>query len=114
MDLLATEHPEEATEVGHKFHRQLAVVANNPRCDEVVGRVHRQLERYWALTVLKDAPRRQVAVGEHRDVIEALAAGDPDRAEAVMRTHIAAGSANVVEGVRRYLEEVRQREAVAG
>jgi DNA-binding GntR family transcriptional regulator len=55
-----------------------------------------------------------VAVGEHRLIIDAVAAGDPDRAEAVMRAHIAVGSANVVEGVRRYLDEVRQAEAAAG
>jgi DNA-binding GntR family transcriptional regulator len=114
MALLAPDHPKEATEVGHRFHSKLAQIANNPRCDEIVAHVMRLLERYWALTVLMDAPRRSIAVDEHRKIIDAVAAHDPDRAEADMRSHIVAGSANVVDGVRRHLDEVRARQAADG
>jgi DNA-binding GntR family transcriptional regulator len=110
MDLLNATHPEEATAVGHRFHSKLAEIADNRRCDEIVANVRRQLERYWMLTVVHDAPRRSVAVDEHRNIIEAVAAHDPDRAESAMRVHIVAGSANVVEGVRRHLDQVRPRQ----
>lgn len=69
------------------FHDGIAVGANNPRVTDILQRaieipVHlRQL--YW-----RNDRERHSAVVHHREIMDALLARDPMRADAAMRTHI--------------------------
>jgi DNA-binding GntR family transcriptional regulator len=103
---LLTAYPDEVIRLGAQFHGLLAQIAQNPRCDELVGQIRRHLQRYWALTVFSDTPRRAEAIDEHTIVVDAIASGDGDRAELTMRQHSLAGADNVVLGVRRHLERL--------
>ena len=113
MELLA-QYPEEAVRLGGEFHGELASIANNPRCDEILAQVRAHLERYWALTVFQDSPRAVTAAGEHQTIVDAIAAGDGTQAEAAMRRHILSGSENVADGVRQHIARLNNKERKVG
>ncbi|MFC9897516.1 GntR family transcriptional regulator [Nocardia sp. NPDC127579] len=74
-------------ELDIRFHRTLRDIAANPHLtatlEPIAGRSHLALHSLWRSP---DAPR--FALDEHIDIVEAMAAGDPEFAETVARRHI--------------------------
>lgn len=74
-------------ELDVRFHRALREIAANPNLtaalEPLAGRSHLALHTLWRSA---DAPR--LALDEHRAIVAAIAAGDPDSAEAAARRHI--------------------------
>jgi DNA-binding GntR family transcriptional regulator len=75
-------------ELDRRFHRTLRELAGNPHLtaalEPMAGRSHFALHSLWRSP---DAPR--LALDEHREIVEAMVAGDPELAAEAARRHIA-------------------------
>lgn len=71
------------------FHSAIAAAAGHPRVWNLVQTVKLQLDRYRRLTL--PAPGRMATViAEHRPILAAIRARDPERAAAAMASHLEA------------------------
>jgi DNA-binding GntR family transcriptional regulator len=87
---LASTPPESSRrlfDIDHKFHHAIARAAHNKYLADALERVYGPSKRLWHLAMphLGFLPP---AVEEHLDMVEAIRAGDADRAEQVMRSHV--------------------------
>jgi DNA-binding GntR family transcriptional regulator len=75
-------------ELDRRFHRTLRELAGNPHLtaalEPMAGRSHFALHSLWRSP---DAPR--LALDEHREIVDAMVAGDPELAAEAARRHIA-------------------------
>lgn len=101
--------PPSRTEANAAFHRELAAAAGNPLLAQIMGPLEARMRWLFHLTVERDpAGQRE----EHAELLDALEAGDPDRAAAVALTHVEAGRVPTLEAARRWaLEAVDANEA---
>jgi DNA-binding GntR family transcriptional regulator len=74
-------------ELDEEFHRILAEGAGRPLAWRVVEDVKPQMDRVRFLS-MSDATPMAVVIEQHSAIAEAVKAGDPDAAEAAMRTHL--------------------------
>ena len=74
--------------VDHKFHQAVARAAHNKYLADSLERLFGLSQRLWylALPRLETLPS---AVEKHLELVEAIANGDGDRAEEIMRQHVA-------------------------
>ncbi len=74
-------------DVDHKFHQAIARAAHNKYLADTLERFFGLSQRLWylALPKLGFLPS---AVEKHLDLVEAIKAGDADRAEQIMREHV--------------------------
>jgi DNA-binding GntR family transcriptional regulator len=70
---------------GREFHRLIWVASRNLKLVEILDGVTSQINRYRMISVVW---RPKEALEEHHSIIEALAAGEPDLAELLIRTHV--------------------------
>lgn len=79
------------------FHNQVVTAARNDVLSRYLENVYSQIFvlRLQRLFTLHDRPRLEASLADHREIFEAIAAHDPDRAEAIERHH-----------ARRLLEDV--------
>jgi DNA-binding GntR family transcriptional regulator len=70
-----------------EVHRFIHRVPGNPYLEETLGRYFNLSLRIWYL-VLERLPHVVARVHEHREVLHAIADGDPDRARRVMMAHV--------------------------
>jgi len=85
-------------DVDHKFHEAVARAAHNKYLAESLERLFGLSQRLWYLALRSAAlpdtmPRLgflPTAVEKHVNLVEAIQARDPGRAEAIMREHVAA------------------------
>lgn len=70
------------------FHREITALCGNPMIAELVERATRQIEAVQARTgsVVKGGPAQ--ASKAHASILNAVAAGQADRAESLMRKHL--------------------------
>ncbi|WP_410218393.1 GntR family transcriptional regulator [Paracoccus sp. (in: a-proteobacteria)] len=73
-------------EADDRFHRAMAVAAGHPAVWEDLDRLKSQMNRLRHLSMR--AFDRAATIAQHRAVLTALEAGDPDAAEAAIRTHL--------------------------
>ncbi|MCL2780877.1 MAG: GntR family transcriptional regulator [Actinomycetia bacterium] len=73
--------------VDRSFHLRLLALAGNPRLVAIVDEL-RARSRLYGLDRLARAGALLAFAGEHAELLDAMRARDPDRAEAVMRNHI--------------------------
>ncbi|MFP3853156.1 MAG: GntR family transcriptional regulator [Anaerolineales bacterium] len=87
--------------VDHKFHQAVARAAHNRYMAEVLDRFFGLSQRLWYLAgpELSFLP---AAVEQHRELIEAIEMGQPDKAEEIMQKH-----------VREFYERVQEKLDVA-
>jgi DNA-binding GntR family transcriptional regulator len=67
-----------------RFHAAVVALAGNSVLAELLGRLDKRLRWYFKPVVVTRAPD---SWQEHTDLVEAIAANDPDRAAGVMRVH---------------------------
>lgn len=75
-------------DVDHKFHQAVARAAHNKYLADSLERLFGLSQRLWYLAL----PRLgflPTAVEKHLELVEAIEAGDGDRAEEIMREHVA-------------------------
>jgi DNA-binding GntR family transcriptional regulator len=70
-----------------RVHRFVHRSAGNPYLEETLGRYFNLSLRIWHL-VLERLPHLFTRVGEHGDLLAAIAAGEADRARAIVAEHI--------------------------
>jgi DNA-binding GntR family transcriptional regulator len=73
--------------IDREFHRILARAAHNPLMLQILERLHEQSLRFWFLS-LSDPAHLKAVDEEHWEIVRALQARDPGRAEAAIRHHI--------------------------
>jgi DNA-binding GntR family transcriptional regulator len=79
--------PDQASVEGVRFHEKLAEIAGNRRLAALLASISEEIQRFRNLYV--QAPgRSQNALAEHRQVMEAVCAGDEEAAAGLMATHI--------------------------
>lgn len=81
-------------DLDHRFHRALARAARNKYLSETLERYFGLSQRLWYLA-LPDLEFLPAAVEQHVDMVEAVEARDPDRAEQIMRGHVSGFYDNV-------------------
>lgn len=80
--------PVKYSEHNRELHRQVREIADQPVAASVLDRLNAQLVRFQFRLSLRPG-RPQVSLGEHLAIIEAIAARDPEAAEAAARAHLA-------------------------
>jgi DNA-binding GntR family transcriptional regulator len=75
-------------ELDARVHRFVYRCAANPFLEETLGRYFNLSLRIWYL-VIDRLPHLFARVHEHQEVLEAISAGDPDRARDILARHIA-------------------------
>lgn len=75
------------SELNARFHDRIWSIAGNATASRLLGSLKSQSLRFQYRTILQPGrPLRSLA--EHRAIVDALAARDPDAAEAAMRAHL--------------------------
>lgn len=107
-----SEHPELFIELGRDFHDELAVLFGNERCRAVLRQVRHHVDRYWAVTTVRQPERPAHASREHREILAAIRDHEAEIAGTRMRDHILAEAGVCLETVRAIQADVVQsREA---
>ncbi|RXR27046.1 GntR family transcriptional regulator [Oerskovia turbata] len=89
VDLMDTvrDHEDEVLRIGAQFHGEIATLADNRWCSELLRQIRGHVDRYRSLSA-RERVGTTDHVDEHRAVASAIASGDPDAAERAMREHI--------------------------
>ena len=87
-----------ASDHNARLHRRLLDIAGHAIVDRLVGTLNSQLVRFQYRTILVPG-RAERSFAEHTAIVEAVAAGDPDAAEAAMRRHLSAATDALRESV---------------
>jgi DNA-binding GntR family transcriptional regulator len=88
-DLLGT------SELNATLHARLLEIGGHRTVSRLVAALNSQLVRFQYKTILVPG-RAEQSLAEHRAIVDAIAAGDPDAAEQAVREHLA----HVVEALR--------------
>jgi DNA-binding GntR family transcriptional regulator len=84
-----------ASGLNAKLHARLLEIAQHGTVSRLVSTLSSQLVRFQYRTILQPG-RAEQSHTEHRAIVEAVAAADPDAAEQAMRAHLG----HVVEALR--------------
>ena len=74
-------------DLDQRIHRHVYRCAHNPFLEATLNEYYVLTLRIWFLA-LERVVRLEDAVGEHRELLEAIRDGDPGRAEQAMRRHV--------------------------
>lgn len=87
-------------DANQEFHRVIQEIADNRWAAQIIADMRKviKLSRHHSLLV---QGRLQNSLKEHRDIMAAIKAGDPARAEAAMRRHIEQGRDALTRNARR-------------
>ncbi|MEM7641592.1 MAG: GntR family transcriptional regulator [Pseudomonadota bacterium] len=78
---------EALSRANRRFHSQIHLASHNRYLVQQLGLVHRSMA-LMATTSLAAKGRGEVALAEHRDIVDAIAARDGDRAAQTLRDHL--------------------------
>lgn len=84
-----------------KFHQAIAVAADNSLLDDMLRSI-RSLIRVWIERALNDTTHAQLTCGEHRAILTALSAHDPDQAAAAMSLHMDSAAARLLPTLEKH------------
>lgn len=84
-----------ASDQNAQLHQRLLAIARHSTASRLISSLKFQLVRFQYRTILLPG-RSERSFAEHQAIVEAIAAGDPDAAEAAMRTHLS----HVAEALR--------------
>lgn len=77
------------------LHGRILEISGHATAGRLIATLKSQLVRFQYRTILLPG-RSERSLGEHRAIVDAIAAGDPDAAESAMRTHLS----HVAEALR--------------
>jgi DNA-binding GntR family transcriptional regulator len=83
-----------------QLHRRLLKISGHETAARLIGALNSQMVRFQYRTILLPG-RSERSFAEHAELVAAVAAGDGERAEAAMRTHLS----NVANALRRQAHE---------
>lgn len=79
--------PEDAREAGTAFHDRVLAIAGNEWLRILDGQISSHMRRYRTVTN-QSQQRRSAALEEHREILAAITAGEPERARIVAESHV--------------------------
>lgn len=82
------------------FHETLLETAGSQKLIETYKRLIKELHLF-RMRALDSGGGLRVSVDEHREIVDAIASGDPDRAGSVMRQHVAGSRARMHKALGR-------------
>jgi DNA-binding GntR family transcriptional regulator len=91
---ISAAQPEMASGEGVRFHEKLAEIAGNRRLADLLTAIGEEIQRFRNLYVHIPS-RSQNALEEHRLIMEAVCAGDAERAGGLMFEHIGQALAHI-------------------
>ena len=91
---------EQYAQLNLQFHDTLLDIAGSQKLTETYKRLTKEL-LLFRMRALDSGGGLRVSVDEHRAIIEAIASGDPDRAGAAMRRHVAESRARMHRALGR-------------
>jgi DNA-binding GntR family transcriptional regulator len=100
-----TSTPPEMAVINRSFHRAIWQAARNHTLADLLERLAVHLRRYPATTYMRPG-RWEEALEEHRQLLEAIRAGDPDAAAAVAEKHMWASRDVRLDMIREGQEEL--------
>lgn len=89
-----------ASDLNPRLHQRIARIAGHATAERLVATLNSHLVRFQYRTILLPG-RSDRSIAEHTAIVEAIAAGDPDLAEACMRGHLSHVADALRSGVRR-------------
>jgi DNA-binding GntR family transcriptional regulator len=94
----------DAIRYGSEFHNLLYEPSRNQTAVDFLNQIKNRLERYRRLGGIKN-PRYEplLPVKEHRDILQAIKAGDAETAEQCMRSHIRRSLSVTIETIHTVL-----------
>ena len=84
------------SEENARLHRRLIEIGGHATASRLISSLNTQIVRFQYRTILLPG-RGERSLSEHVAIIDAVASGDPDAAEAAMRTHLS----HVAEALRQ-------------
>lgn len=91
---------EQYAQLNLQFHETLLEIAGSQKLIETYKRLIKELHLF-RMRALDSGGGLRVSVDEHREIVEAIASGDPDRAGGVMRQHVAGSRARMHKALGR-------------
>lgn len=92
--------PLERTLLARDFHAGIAQAAGSHRLAGILEGLHHEMVRaHHVLPQLRWHLSEEIELREHREILAAITAGDPERAEAAMRTHMVSIRESLGSGV---------------
>ena len=82
-----------------RFHEYVVLLAGAELLDSIVKTFNVMVLSYRTVNRWGQIRGPEETLDEHRTIIEAICAGDPDRAETLMRTHVGRSQARLVEEI---------------
>ena len=95
--------PTDAMNAGHDFHLAIGDIAGHGWASRLHAQVDGQMARYRAFTN-QAQERRTAALAEHRQILEALVARDPEQARALAEAHVLAARDTALNAIADRLE----------
>ena len=86
------------------FHDVIFKATKNKRLLQIINNLREQIYRY-RIEYIKDFDYHQVLVNEHREIMKTIFAGDKEKAEKIMRTHIYNQETIVIKNLKKQEEE---------
>jgi DNA-binding GntR family transcriptional regulator len=75
------------SEENARLHRRIIEISGHATAARLIAALNSQMVRFQYRTILLPG-RSERSLAEHTAIVDAIATGDPDRAEAAMRTHL--------------------------
>lgn len=91
---------EQYAQLNLQFHETLLETAGSQKLIETYKRLIKELHLF-RMRALDSGGGLRVSVDEHREIVDAIASGDPDRAGSVMRQHVAGSRARMHKALGR-------------
>jgi DNA-binding GntR family transcriptional regulator len=90
------------------LHRRLLAMSGHATVERLIATLNSQIVRFQYRTIMVPG-RPQQSFAEHAAIVDAVAHGDPPRAEAAMRDHLANVAAALAQRARTEAEVARGR-----
>ena len=91
---------DDAMELGHSLHARIGVIADNTWANRLHQQVDGHMSRYRTLTN-STQERREKALAEHRAIVAAISAREPDLAGRLARDHVLAAREQAIRVISR-------------
>jgi phosphonate utilization transcriptional regulator len=95
-----------------RFHDRLVEMAGNSKLTSIYRKLIKELSLFRRLN-LADGWLLPISAGEHRQIIKAIASGDPEAAAKAMFDHVMDSKERTIENDLRRQERARERESAA-